>query len=225
MCNYRCIDRSCKARLFIALRLSIALPALIFSAVSCFPLRAQGPAMPGFGLRFDEFDVVFERGGFEHGGTAHMDSVFPARSAAPPSDALKVSVDELRHPLTGRARRVLATAWRYAQQGDHARAVSTLREGMAKAAAVIPYAHALLGIEYLHLGRNAEAVPEFTAAATSFPHDAVVHSNFAVSLCIVGQFDRAEREARLALYLDPALRPAQELVSMLEANEARQARR
>jgi tetratricopeptide (TPR) repeat protein len=187
------------------------------------PLSAQYPSSNGFYV--DEFDVLFEHGGMRQGETTAIDGAFPDHRASPTTGEPKVSVDELRHPLHGKARRVIATAWHYALQGEHLRAIATLREGMAKMAAVIPYAHALLGVEYLHLGRNAEAVPEFTEAARMFPHDAEVHSNFAVSLCIVGQFEHAEQEARLALYLDPALTSAQELVQMLEENKATQSAR
>jgi tetratricopeptide (TPR) repeat protein len=214
-----------KARLRIALQLPVSLPALIFFTAS-FPLSAQMPgAGIGYGFHVDEFDAMFEHDGFERGGTSEFDAAFPNRRAASPSEESKVSVDVLRHPLTGKARRVLGTALRYVLKGDHARAISALREGMAKIPSVAPYAHAMLGVEYLRAGRATEAVPELTEAATSFPHDAVVHSNFAVSLCVVGQYDRAEHEARLALYLDPALRPPQELMRMIAANKVTQALR
>jgi len=236
MCNYRCNHRFLEARIAgrciplaawpgvepIARRWQIALPLLVFSIVLSFPLCAQYPT--NYGFHMDEFDVLFAHGGTHQEETPAIDDAFPDHRAAATTAELKVSVDELRHPLRGKAQRLVATAWRYAVQGDHLRAISTLREGMTKMAAVIPYAHALLGIEYLHLGRNAEAVPEFTQAAVMFPHDAVVHSNFAVSLCIVGQFEHAEQEARLAVYLDPTLRPARELVHMLEENKAKQLR-
>ncbi len=225
MCNYRCTKRFLRARLFIALRLSISLQALVFSSAICFPLSAQTPATGhAFGWHVDEFDALIEHGGFGPAGTPEVDAAFPWRRTAPPSE-YKVSVDVLRHPLTGKARRVLSTALRYVLKGDHARAISALQEGMAKIPSIGPYAHAMLGVEYLRAGRAAEAVPELVEAATSFPHDAVVHSNFAVSLCVVGQYDRAEGEVRLALYLDPTLGPAQELMRIIEANKARQERR
>jgi tetratricopeptide (TPR) repeat protein len=221
MCNYRCIDR-----FFIARRMSVFLPALIFFAAGCFPISAQmSSGTLGYHWHIDEFDTMFERGRFDGQGAPVLDSAFPNQVATPAPVETKVSVDELRHPLTERARRILAAAWRYAQKDEHARAISTLREGMAKVAALVPYAHALLGIEYLRTGRNAEAVPEFTEAVSLFPHDAVAHSNFGVALSVTGQFDRAEQEARLALYLDPALNSAQELLRMLKADETAQSRR
>jgi len=226
MCNYRCIERLVKVRLYIALRLSVSLPALILFTASCFPLPAQMPGTGiGYGFHVDEFDTMFEHDGFERGGTSEFDAAFPNRRPDPPSEESKVSVDVLRHPLTRKARRMLGTALRYVLKGDHARAISLLREAMAKIPSIVPYAHAMLGVEYLRAGRATEAVPELTEAVTLFPHDAAVHSNFAVSLCVVGQYDRAEHEARLALYLDPALRPAQELMRMIAANKVGQALR
>lgn len=73
--------------------------------------------------------------------------------------------------------------------------------------------------EYLCTGRNREAVPEFAEAAKLFPHDATVHSNFGVSLCVVGEFDRAEQETKLALYLDPTLESAQQLMRMIASDK------
>jgi tetratricopeptide (TPR) repeat protein len=206
--------------------MSVFLPTLFFFAASCFPIYGQmATGTVDYRLRMDEFDVMFEHGRLGSEAASVIDSAFPNRVAPVVPDEPKVSIDQLRHPLTERARRVLATAWRYALKNDHAHAISTLREGMAKMAALVPYAHALLGIEYLRTGRNAEAVPEFTEAVSLFPHDAVVHSNFAVALSVTGQFDRAEQEARLALYLDPELNCAQELLQLLKADEAAQSRR
>jgi hypothetical protein len=169
MCNYRCIDRLGRTRLFRAPRLSVWLPALVFYAASCLPLSAQI-------WHVDEFDVMFDHKGAERGGTSAFDDAFRERRIAPPSVEPKVSVDVLRHPLTGKARRLLGTALRSVLKGDHAGAISALREGMAKIPAVVPYAHAMLGVEYLRAGQAAEAVPELTEAAVLFPHDAVVHS-------------------------------------------------
>jgi hypothetical protein len=67
-----------------------------------------------------------------------VDSVFPDRRATPASAQPKVAVDELRHPLSGKARRLLDKAVGYAQRGDDANAISTLRKGMAREPALIP---------------------------------------------------------------------------------------
>jgi Flp pilus assembly protein TadD len=74
------------------------------------------------------------------------------------------------------------------------------------------------------MGQNAEALLELDEAVNLFPHDAGAHLNFAVPLCVVGQFDRAEQESSLALYLDPASNSAQEIVRILADGKAKQAR-
>ena len=195
MCNYRCVDGSRRVR-FAGLFL------VVFSVSGCFPLAAQFPGQLGHGLHADEFDTLFERE-----ATPNLDSAFPPRSVAPFSEPSPVSVDALRHPLNGKARRLLEAALRYAEHGEHARAISLLQEGMAKVAAIIPYAHNVLGVEYLRTGRSVESVKEFDEAATLLPHDPVVRTNLAVSLCVTGQFEHAKEEARVALYLDPTWRP------------------
>jgi tetratricopeptide (TPR) repeat protein len=207
MCNRRCVDR--------LRRVGFGRMALVMLSVSgCFPLAAQIPGRPAFGSHAGEFDAIFEN-------HAMPDWAFPPRDIAQPSDPSPVSVDALRHPLNRKARRLLETALGYAESGEHARAITILQDGVAKIAAIAPYAHNVLGVEYLRTGRNAEAVKEFDEAATSLPHDAVVRTNFAVSLCITGQFTEAEREARLALSLDPSSASAQELMRMLKADESR----
>lgn len=222
MCNDGCIckgtGRIVAAHLLAAGSRIAALPALILSIAICLPLAAQISSPAGgspFGWRMDEFDIM--NGRFRTGETG-----MGFFNQTPPASAReqKVSVDELRHPMTEKARRVLAKAWGYAQRGEHSRAIATLREGMAKVRALVPYAHGLLGIEYLRTGRNNEAVPELAEAAGLFPHDPAAHSNLALSLCVTGQLENAEQEARVALYLDPQLDSAREIVRMIEESKA-----
>jgi Flp pilus assembly protein TadD len=119
---------------------------------------------------------------------------------------------------------LLVKAWSYATKGDHPKAIATLQEGMTKVPALVPYAHALLGIEYIRIGRTAEALTDLTEAASLFPHDAAVHSNLALALCMSGQRDPAEREARVALYLEPNLFSAVEIIRFIDEDKARPAR-
>jgi tetratricopeptide (TPR) repeat protein len=202
-----------------------ALPTLIlvtsfcWSTLLCARLTAQFPSgiSSSFGWHVNEFDEMNPP--YRAEGTVGF-----FKLPAPPATAPKVSADELRHPLTEKARRVLAKALEYIRKGEHSRAIATLREGMAKVRAVVPYAHEMLGAEYLRTGRDAEAVPEFAEAASFFPHEAAAHSNLALSLCVTGQFDSAEQEVRLALYLDPNFNSAQEVARLIERSKARLAR-
>jgi tetratricopeptide (TPR) repeat protein len=216
MCKYRSIhSHNCRG-------IVIALPLLLLCPILALPLPAQTPNVIGspFGWHSDEFDVMDAAHNVVNSGLGYTTS-FPAPSAATPAVPSKVSVDELRHPLTGKARRVLLHALNYIQKGEHSQAIATLQEGMAKVHSIIPYAHSLLGIEYMRTGRTEEAVPEFAEAVSSFPHDPGMRSNLAVSLCAVGQLDRAEQEARMALYLDPQLGNAQEILRILDESRGK----
>jgi tetratricopeptide (TPR) repeat protein len=223
MCNHGFIGRFLQAP---SLAAALA-PLLLFLFPPCSPMAAQmqipGTVQPPT-MHADEFDVFFGRPEIWRADAASFNGAAAPQTSGTSMEP-KVSVDELRHPLTEKARRLLATALAYVGKGEHRKAIATLREGMAKVRALVPYAHGVLGVEYLRLGQTAEAVPELAEAATLFPHDAMVHSNLAVSLCMSGQTDRAEREARLALYLDPESYPAQVLLSDIEEAKARQARR
>jgi tetratricopeptide (TPR) repeat protein len=172
-----------------------------------------------YGFQGDEFDALYEHGRINDGRVSNFNTAFPALPHGPSSEPPLVTIEQLRHPLTGKARRWLAKAFSYAKRGEHALAISTLREGVMKEKTLAPYAHGLLGIEYLRTGRNREAVPELAEAVSLFPHDAVVRSNFAISLCVVGEFDRAEQETKLALYLEPTLESAQELMRMIAVDK------
>ena len=144
MCIYRITRRLTSKKRFSCLvrspRLSIlAMQALILSVIFHAPLRAQAP-YPGtfiLGGHRDEFDVMEER--IRKSGLGY-DQQSPE---APPENA-KVSVDELRYPLTEKARRILIKALNYIQKGDHPKAIATIKEGAAKVHAVVPYTHGLL---------------------------------------------------------------------------------
>ena len=146
---------------------------------------------------------------------------FPSNPAPRPLQP-RVSADELRHPMTEKARRILLKAWNYAVKGDHSRAIATIQEGMAKVRSFsTPYGHGFLGIEYVRTGRPKEAVTELSQSLEFFPHDAPGHSNLAVSLCLTGDLETAEREAKVALYLEPTLSSAAEIVTMIEEYKAK----
>src|SRR5258708_6448763 len=139
MCNYGLIGRFSSAPW-----LAIAGASVLFFLVPCAPLAAQmqipGTPWPGATPRFGEFNVIFG-----HLENWHADATSFSRAGAPqvpgPGVEPTVSVDELRHPLTEKAQRLLATALAYAGQGEHGKAIAALREGMAKVPALVPYAH------------------------------------------------------------------------------------
>ena len=104
--------------------------ALAAYAFCLSPGRANKPRPP-YGLQVDEFEAMYEQSQTPSHRILGFDTAFPAPPPASagtrPSPAPLVSVDQLRHPLTAKARRFLAKAFRYAERGDHAHAISTLQ--------------------------------------------------------------------------------------------------
>lgn len=195
----------------------LALQAIMFTLGASLPAAAQG-AFPVYTVRqAEEFEMMAGRIAATHDGLGY------AKPLPRPMTVTPVSADELRHPLTEKAAKWLRKAWIYATKGDHAMAISTLKEGASKVREFLPYSHGLLGIEYLRTGNNKEAVPELTEAANLFPHDAAVRSNLALSLCLIGDYEHAEREVRVALYLEPTMDSAEEIMRIVEEKKAQQA--
>jgi hypothetical protein len=122
--------------------------------------------------------------------------------------AATVSADHLRRPLSTKAAKLLRQAQSYAAAGDHGRAIEELNRALKEPSA-IPYAHAMLGVEYLKTARAAAAIEHLEPAAQMLPHDASIQSNLAYALFLTGDLDRAEREVRRALELDSTNKGAQ----------------
>jgi Flp pilus assembly protein TadD len=126
-----------------------------------------------------------------------------------------VSADFLRHPVNAKVRKLLRRALDAMNSGKHEEAIGQLKETLSKYPDSAPYVHSFLGVEYVKTQRFPEAVNSFEQAAAVFPHDAMTHYNFGLSLACAGDFDRAETETRRALELDPKIDSARELLSLL----------
>lgn len=126
-------------------------------------------------------------------------------SAPPPESerqpAGTTSVDELRHPLSGKGQRLIESGQRYAKAGDHDRAIAEFRKGLRESASA-PYACALLGIEYLRTRDFPAAVASLTEAIQYMPRLSANHSNLGYAFFLMGKRDSAERELREAVKLD-----------------------
>jgi tetratricopeptide (TPR) repeat protein len=122
--------------------------------------------------------------------------------------AATVPADQLRRPLSAKAAKLLRQAQSYASAGIHSRAIQELTRALKEPSA-IPYAHAMLGVEYLKTTQIGPAIEQLELASQMLPHDASIHSNFAYALCLTGDLDRAEREVRRALELDSTNKSAQ----------------
>jgi tetratricopeptide (TPR) repeat protein len=130
-----------------------------------------------------------------------------------------ISVDRLRHPLSGKAAKLIRKALDLARSGDHLRAIGQLNEALREPTAA-PYAHSILGMEYLKTRQVGAAKEELEQAVQLLPHDSVDHSNLGYALLLSGDRDRAEREVRLALELDHGNPATQHLLNyILEARQ------
>lgn len=112
-----------------------------------------------------------------------------------------VSVDSLAKPPSRAAVKILNKAIRYSEAGNSAKAIEILRNAPMDPAGA-PYLHSRLGTEYLKTGQYALALPELQEAALLLPKEPAHHSNLAYAYQMLGQLDRAETEARVAVNLD-----------------------
>ena len=117
--------------------------------------------------------------------------------------ATVVSAETLRHPLTKKGRKLLARAQDDSHSGNHAKAIRELNSALEEQSAE-PYAHSLLGVEYLRLHQAAAAIRELVLAARQLPRLASVHSNLGLALCESGQVEQGLHEVDTALNLDQA---------------------
>jgi Tfp pilus assembly protein PilF len=127
-----------------------------------------------------------------------------------------ISVDVLRHPIPEKARRMLQRALETMNSGGDEAARQQLLETVAKYPDSAVYAQSFLGVIYVRASRFTDAVNSFEQATVLLPHDAMTHYNFGLSLACAGDYERAEREARRALDLDPKNISAQTLLSVLQ---------
>jgi Flp pilus assembly protein TadD len=119
------------------------------------------------------------------------------------SGAAAVSTDVLRHPISPKVQRVLTSALRLMESGNHEGAIEQLRETLAKYPDSAAYVLNLLGVEYVKTDQFEAAVRSLEQAAALLPHDAMTHYNFGLALICAGDYDRAEQEVRRAVELDP----------------------
>ncbi len=115
--------------------------------------------------------------------------------------ASTVSVEQLQHPLSGKAAKMLNRAANLGAMGRHDKAIEQLQAALKEPSAV-PYAHSLLGQEYLKTNQVPVAITELEEAVKLLPHNVADHSNLGYALFLEGNLDAGEREVRQALELD-----------------------
>ena len=179
-----------------------------FFTASLVSAQIRGNVSPGVRMRLnDPFPEVV------YADAPIRTEARPRRGSAVVSAV--VSVDVLRNPLAEKPRRMLQKARDAMNAGDHEAAIELLLKALAKFPDAAPYAHRLLGVEYLRTNRFTAAVSSLEQAAQAFPHDAVTRSNFGLSLVCSGDLAGGEREVRRALELDPKNPTMHALFSLL----------
>ncbi len=135
-------------------------------------------------------------------------------AAASEAAAGTVSVDEARHPLSGKGERLIEKGQQYASSGDHRKAIDEFKQALNERSSA-PYAHSLLGLEYLKTGNLHAAIDQLSAAIQSMPSLSANHSNLGYAYCLTGKRDAAERELREAIRLDAAAPQPRYLLGLL----------
>jgi len=141
------------------------------------------------------------------------------RETKPPSGT--VSVDLLRYPLSGKARRMLEKAVWLIDAGDHTTAIRQLEETLAKYPSSAAYTQSMLGVEYMRVEKYTDAAKSLQQAVDLLPHDFVNHSNLGLSLARLGEYEQARQELSRALELDPQNANVRRLLAALPAAENR----
>jgi Tfp pilus assembly protein PilF len=129
-----------------------------------------------------------------------------------------ISADILKHPISSKTHRMLQRAVDWMRSGEHQKAIQQLKATLAKDPSSAAYVHSLLGYEFMRTDQVPAAIDSFEQAVSLLPHDAANHNNFAVSLVVAGDFERAEEEARRAHDLAPENADIQHLLDVLQAS-------
>ncbi len=144
------------------------------------------------------------------GGGDSFGSSFVARQPAG-----IVSTERLARPVSRKADKLLVKAQGYVDSGEHAKAIATLQLALKEPSAV-PYAHSMLGTEYLKLQRVADAITELEQAVQLLPHNAPCRSNLGYALYLAGEQERGEQEVRRALILDSGNAKTRYVLDLIE---------
>jgi Tfp pilus assembly protein PilF len=136
-------------------------------------------------------------------------------TAAVQSVPSTIPVELLRNPLKGEARKMVQEARRFMEHNSHGRAILRLEEALTKFPRSAVWVQDLLGVEYLKVGRFAEAAISLRQASKLLPRDATVHSNLGLSLALQKEVAEARKEVSLARRLDPGDGTIRELAQVL----------
>src|SRR5690348_1047489 len=154
---------------FIVALMTLTLGIFLFDS----PSLAQNPALrppedPWSHFGSDPFDQLEPAGDPPHTAMerdaeqmgSNSDVLFASRAPQPgvrPAGGDTVSVQQLRHPLSRKARGLLAKAESFFKHGQRDKGKQQLAEAIKEPSAA-PYAHAMLGTEYLRDGQAHRAI-------------------------------------------------------------------
>jgi tetratricopeptide (TPR) repeat protein len=187
-------------------RLAVLLAVLYLTAIS---LSAQ---IPKFG----------QLGAFSHAEDspdANMNNELFYNSPHSPEPQMSepagtVSVEQLLHPISRKGEKLLKQAQNLAALGDHGKAIEELKLALKERSA-IPYAHSLLGSEYLRVNQIPAAIEALQHAIELLPRTAINHANLGYALFLMGSDERAEAEVRRALELDRNNAKTRQVLSLI----------
>ena len=134
-------------------------------------------------------------------GAAPLIPELPDRSGSQPISGL-VSLRELQHPIPKKALKQAYEAQQFARANNIPKAIAKLESAISIDPAYRD-AHLNLGVEYVRVGRRADARAEFQKALDIGPPIAPIYIDLALISLALGQSREAETLARRALELDP----------------------
>jgi Flp pilus assembly protein TadD len=186
----------------VSIRLSFLFSLGVMAAAQePFPMYDVGTRSPVAGMpSYDSTLPVPPHPGRWHNVEAPDDGAFVLTPRPP--DSPGVSADQLRHPLAGKALKMIHKVETLIAAHDYVHAREELKKA-AKDQAAAPYAHSLLGQEYVRNSQFADAVTELEQAIQLLPSSVPDHANLGYALLMTGKVALAEKELRRALELQP----------------------
>jgi hypothetical protein len=134
-------------------------------------------------------------------GVNQIEMRLPARKDKAGTVTGTVSVRQLRHPLSAKAKRMFIEAQKASAAGEYLKEIQILRGALSDASAE-PYARMNIGAAYVRAGRAGLAVPELQEAVRLMPENTAPRTNLAYALLLTGGIDAAEQEGRRAMRID-----------------------
>lgn len=112
-----------------------------------------------------------------------------------------VSVNQLRRPVSARAKKIFGQAIKLFKAGEYPKAIALLQTTVKDKSAT-PFSHLLIGSIYLKTGELQLAMPQLREAVDMMPGNSDARTYLACAMLLSGQSEAAEEQVRHALQLD-----------------------